>query len=115
MQRPPRALALGLALVLTLWSALASAQRVVLLRPKTADPALLQAFGRLQGELAVHDFEVIVVDADTDAPSPADLARAAEQAHAVSAVSLLRSQGLASADVWISDRVTGKTSMRTIA
>jgi hypothetical protein len=95
--------------------AMASAQRIVLLRPKTADPALLQAFGRLQGELSVHQFEVIVVEANDDDPSPRALAKVAEQASAVAAVSLLRSEGLASADVWISDRVTGKTSMRTIA
>jgi hypothetical protein len=94
--------------------ALASAQRIVLLRPKTADPALLQAFGRLKGELMVHDFEVTVVDADEDEPSPGELAKAAEQVRAVATVSLLRSHGLATADVWISDRVTGKTSMRTI-
>lgn len=95
--------------------ALASAQRIVLLRPKTADEALLQAFGRLKGELMVHDFEVIVVDAAEDLPSPGELAKAAEQVRAVATVSLVRSEGLASADVWISDRVTGKTSMRTIA
>jgi hypothetical protein len=115
MKRPSRPLAIGLALVLMTWAALASAQRIVLLRPRTADPQLLQAFGRLKGELAVHHFEVLVVDADNDAPSPADLARVAERARAVGTVSLLRSQGLASADVWISDRVTGKTTMRTIA
>src|SRR5207248_74460 len=34
---------------------------------------------------------------------------------AVASVSLVRSEGLATADVWISDRVTGKTTMRTIA
>jgi hypothetical protein len=96
------------------WSVVASAQRIVLLRPKTADPALLQAFGRLQGELSVHDFEVTVVDA-VDDPSPRELADVAERSGAVAAISLLRSQGLASADVWISDRVTGKTSMRSIA
>jgi hypothetical protein len=115
MKRPSRALTIGLVICLTLWPVLASGQRIVLFRPKTPDPALLQAFGRLQGELAVHAFEVIVVDADDDTPSPADLAKAAEQAFAVGTISLLRSQGLASADVWISDRVTGKTSMRTIA
>jgi hypothetical protein len=115
MKRRSRSLALGLALALTLWAAAASAQRVVLLRPRTADPALLQAFGRVKGELAVHDFEVIVIDADNDAPSPADLARVAEETRAVGSISLVRSQGLASADVWISDRVTGKTTMRTIA
>ncbi|HEX4475495.1 MAG TPA: hypothetical protein VH142_10490 [Polyangiaceae bacterium] len=111
----PRAITVCLLLGLLLWPSLASAQRIVLLRPKTADPALLQAFGRLKGELMVHDFEVLVVDADDDSPSPAELAAAAERVRAVASVSLVRSLGLASADVWISDRVTGKTSMRTIA
>jgi hypothetical protein len=115
MKRPTRALTIALVLCLTLWPVVASAQRIVLLRPKTPDPALLQAFGRLKGELEVHAFEVIVLEADDDAPSPVDLAKAAEQARAVGTISLLRSRGLASADVWISDRVTGKTSMRTIA
>jgi hypothetical protein len=107
--------AIGLALSLIFWPAVANAQRIVLLRPKTADPALLQAFGRLQGELTVHHFEVVVVDAAEDAPTPRELAQAAERVRAVATVSLIRTDGLASADVWISDRVTGKTSMRTIA
>lgn len=93
----------------------ASAQRIVLLRPKTADPALSQAFGRLKGELLTYDFEVVVVEAGEQPPSPRQLAVAAEQARAVASISLVRSEGLATADVWISDRVTGKTTMRTIA
>ena len=93
----------------------ASAQRIVLLRPATADVALLHAFGRLQGELRTYDFEVIVVDGSDVAPSPRQLAKVAEGARAVATISLVRSEGLATADVWISDRVTGKTTMRTIA
>jgi hypothetical protein len=104
-----------LVMTLLLWAAPAEAQRIVVLRPRTADPALLQAFGRLKGELMSHDFEVVVLDADDAEPSPRRLARAAEQANAVASVSLVRSEGLATADVWISDRVTGKTTMRTIA
>lgn len=104
-----------LALALLLLAAPASAQRIVLLRPATADPALLQAFGRLKGELMTYDFEVVVLDAGDVEPSPKQLAAAAEQARAVASVSLVRSEGLATADVWISDRVTGKTTMRTIA
>ena len=102
------------AVALLLLTGPASAQRIVLLKPKTADPALTQAFGRLKGELMTYDFEVVVVEGDVDT-SPRQLARAAEQAHAVASVSLVRSEGLATADVWISDRVTGKTTMRTIA
>jgi hypothetical protein len=93
----------------------ARAQRIVLLRPRTADPALSQAFGRLKGELLTYDFEVVVLEAFEITPSPRELARAAEQSQAVASISLVRSEGLATADVWISDRVTGKTTMRTIA
>lgn len=112
----PKFAFVAVAVTLLLLVAPASAQRIVLLRPRTADPAILQAFGRLKGELLTYDFEVIVLDADDDAaPTPRQLARAAEQARAVASVSLVRSEGLATADVWISDRVTGKTTMRTIA
>jgi hypothetical protein len=110
LSRPIVRAAVALLLLITS----AGAQRIVLLRPRTADPALAQAFGRLKGELMTYDFEVIVVDGDGDA-SPRQLARVAEQARAVASVSLVRSEGLATADVWISDRVTGKTTMRTIA
>jgi hypothetical protein len=111
-----RALAFILvATTLLLLSTPASAQRIVLLRPRAADPALAEAFGRLKGELLTYDFEVVVLDAGDVAPSPRELSRAAEQARAVASISLVRSEGLATADVWISDRVTGKTTMRTIA
>lgn len=116
MKRVARAVECAcIALTLLLLSLPASAQRIVLLKPRGADPALLQAFGRLKGELITYDFEVVVLDASDAEPSPRRLAQAAEQARAVASVSLVRSQGLATADVWISDRVTGKTTMRTIA
>ncbi len=104
-----------LSLALGLLPAVANAQTVVLLRPRAADPALLQAFGRLRGELAACDFEVVVAEAGAEVASPRVLARAADDARAVAAVALVRTEGLESADIWISDRATGKTSMRTIA
>src|SRR5690348_6277216 len=79
----------------------ASAQRIVLLRPRTTDPALAEAFGRLKGELLTYDFEVVVLEAGDVTPTPPELARAAERARAVASISLVRSAGLATADVWI--------------
>jgi hypothetical protein len=108
-------LCVAITLLTLLVAAPVHAQRIVLLKPKTADPRLVQAFARLKGELMSHDFEVIVLDAADAEPSPRGLATAAERARAVATISLVRAEGLASADVWISDRVTGKTSMRTIA
>jgi len=102
-----------LALALTLLSSVALAQRIVLLRPGSSDAALLSAFAHLQGELRAHDFEVVVVDTSGDA-TPDVLERAAEREGAVAAISLLRSSDVATADIWVSDRVTGKTSRRTV-
>jgi hypothetical protein len=96
------------------WTAPAFAQRVVLVRPKDPDPALSEAFNRLRGEMGMHGFEVIVVDA-TDQPSAAALAEVAERHTAVASVAFARAAGQASADVWVSDRVTGKTSLRSIS
>ena len=103
------ALAVGMA-----WTVPAFAQRVVLVRPKDPDPALSEAFNRLRGEMSMHGFEVIVVEA-TDQPSPAALAEVAERHTAVASVAFGRTAGQASADVWVSDRVTGKTSLRSIS
>jgi hypothetical protein len=92
----------------------AFAQRIVLLRPTSSDPAILSAFAHLQGELTVHDFEVVVIDSNSGATADA-LEQVAEREGAVAAISLLRSRDVATADIWVSDRVTGKTSRRTIS
>jgi len=115
IRRRSRLHALCAGLAFTLLAGQAAAQRIVLLRPQSSDPAILSAFAHLQGELAVQDFEVIVVDVSSNETAPDDLEQAAERAHAVAAISLLRSKDSASAEIWISDRVTGKTSRRTIS
>jgi hypothetical protein len=114
-RRPSRAVAFCTALAITLAAGAALAQRIVLVRPASTDPTLLSAFAHLQGELAIHGFEVALVDATGTAASPDDLNRAAEHDDAVAAIALLRSKDAATADIWISDRVTGKISRRTIS
>jgi hypothetical protein len=101
-------------LAITFAAAAAFAQRIVLLRPRSSDPVILSAFAHLQGELTVQDFEVVVMDTSSGSAAPDDLEHAAEQEQAVAAVSLLRSKDTATADIWISDRVTGKISRRTV-
>ena len=113
MRRRPHVLATTFALALTLLSRQALAQRIVLVRPSSSDPALLSAFAHLQGELRVHDFEVVLVDTSAET-SPSDLEHAAAKEGAVAAISLLRSHDTASADIWVSDRATGKISRRSI-
>ena len=92
----------------------AQAQRVILVCPPEADALLSEAFNRLRGELTMHGFEVEVQTAE-GAISPENLAQRAESSHAVASVSFVRAQGSTTADIKVSDRVTGKTSIRTIA
>jgi len=108
------ALAVGL-LVVLLFPRLAFAQKVLLLRPPSADPVVSEAFNRLRAELALQDFEVELLELDRAEASPDELAEAARVAHAFAAISLSRAVGTASANVCIADRVTGKTSQRRLA
>jgi hypothetical protein len=92
----------------------AHAERVILVSPPEADASLNEAFNRLRGELTMHGFEVEIQTTE-DAISPENLSQRAESVHAVASVSFVRNEGITSADIKISDRVTGKTSIRTIA
>lgn len=96
------------------FAAAARAQRVVLVSPPEADAVLTEAFNRLRGELTMHGFEVEIQTAE-GAISPENLAQRAESSEAVASVSFVRNEAYATADIKISDRVTGKTSIRTIA
>jgi hypothetical protein len=62
----------------------------------------------------MHGFEVEIQTAE-DAISPENLAQRAELGQAVASVSFVRNEAYTTADIKISDRVTGKTSIRTIA
>ena len=100
-------------LATSLWTQPALAQRVVLVRPAQSDLALAEACNRLRGELSMHGFEVVVVPPSST--SPGTLSAVAERHSAVASVTFARSGGHATADVWVSDRVTGKTTIRTVS
>jgi len=93
----------------------AHAQRVVLVRPTNSDALLVEAFNRLRAELRLQSFDVVVVDADPALGSPESVGTAAQREDAFAGISITRRAGATSADVWIADRVTGKTTMRTLA
>jgi hypothetical protein len=93
----------------------AAAQRVLLLRPEKVDPVLSEAFNRLRAELALQDFEVIVVDAPGSAQGTELLSELARKEGAFAGISLSRRVQTAAADVAIADRVTGKVSQRTLS
>jgi hypothetical protein len=123
---------------LVLWTSVASAaagELVVLIAPGGSPPELREALQRVRGELMVHGFSIRIVKAD-DVPSIRELETLADSEGAVASVVLIGSSmpspgdepalsydappppagdRLGKVEVWISDRVTGKTSKRTIA
>lgn len=111
-----RALLFALATSVVLFFARdANAQRVVLIRPESSDEVLVEAFNRLRAELRLQRFEVVVVDADPTLGSAEAVGKAAQAEDAFAGISITRRAGATSADVWIADRVTGKTTLRTLA
>lgn len=103
-------------LCLTLSSPAWGQELVVLVQPSKTTPQLQEAFNRLRGELALHGFTVEVVTVD-ETLSSEELARKADSKEAIASVSFENKatgpQGLR-VEIWISDRVTGKTTSQTI-
>jgi hypothetical protein len=97
-----------------LFALVAQAQRVVLLRPTDVDAVLVEAFNRLHAELRLQNFEVTIVDTNVEARSPEALEEAAKRADALATISFVRHGSKTKVDVWLADRVSGKTTMRTI-
>lgn len=93
----------------------AFAQSVVLVRPPVSDKVLVEAFNRLRGELGAQNFEVVVVDAPDGASTPEAIERLAQDKGAFAAISFARREDTTTADVWLADRTTGKTTVRTLA
>jgi len=96
-------------------SSAAFAQSVVLVRPPVSDKLLVEAFNRLRAELGLQAFEVLVVDPLADAHYPEAIDELAQAKGAFAAISFARRADARSADVWIADRATGKTTVRTLA
>lgn len=96
-------------------SSVAFAQSVVLVRPPVGDKLLVEAFNRLRAELGLQAFEVLQVDPPAAAAFPEELDRLAQDKDAFAAIAFTRRDGARSADVWVADRATGKTTVRTLA
>lgn len=112
-RRARRAVSALTFLALALLTGSALAQRVVLVRPEGSDTLLAEAFTRVRAELLLQDFEVVVV-ASEGSGSPESIADAASRENAFAAIKLTRRAGGRSADVWLADRVTGKTTLRSL-
>lgn len=101
---------------LTVGSAHAAGEVIILLRSSAASEAGQEAFNRLRGELTLHGFRVEIVEVEGMA-TVADLESTADKAEAVASVAFIPSAGtqeLSRVDIWIGDRVTGTTVKRTI-
>lgn len=106
-----------LLVVALLVTALAGAQappRIVLVAPSVRDVLLVEAARHLRGELGIHDFELVEVRTEV-VSEPNSLSELAAREHAMATISFVRRGDGASADVWVSDRATGKTSIRTLS
>jgi hypothetical protein len=108
---------LRVALLCLSLSAIAEARElVILVQPSTASRELREAFNRLRGELLLHGFSIEVVTVD-ETISSEELSRKADAQEAIASVSFTnKSDGTQSpaVEIWISDRVTGKTTSQTI-
>jgi len=110
VRRVVRAL-IVLCAMLVVHTARADPSRVRVLRAKDADPAVREATTRLQAELVAAGF---VVDMEeTTATDPRDeLESGGSQSFA--SIAILRSGSQAVTDVWVVDRISGKTLIRRV-
>ncbi len=99
------------ALILLAGPALAGS-RVVLLEPTDSDGPLRDALARTRAELSAEGFEVVVRPLPRGVSTREALQDAAAASDAEAAISIESITG--GADVWVTDRVTGKTLVRTV-
>jgi hypothetical protein len=107
------AVAAGPALVPEAW-AQPAAPSVVLLRRPSAPPHVAEALVRLSGELAAEGFTAEVREAALGADVRAELDRLAPTVTATAIVTVVPGNDPASAELWVLDRVTGKTVVRRV-
>jgi hypothetical protein len=92
----------------------ARAQRVVLVQTGARDPMLEDAWHRLVAELRIHRFESETVELAEGVDLAQALADTARAKEAIAAVALVRQNETTAVDVWLIDRVSGKTTLRRI-
>jgi hypothetical protein len=88
--------------------------RVVLLRPPAALPHVGEALVRLRGELTAEGFNAEVLELDLGPDVRAGLDRLAPTVTATAIVAVVAGIDPVSAELWVVDRVTGKTVVRRV-
>jgi hypothetical protein len=90
------------------------APKVILLRRPAVPAAVSEALVRLQAELTVEGFDAQVIEIDLGTDVRAALERLAPTMAATAVVAVVASADPASAELWVVDRVTGKTVVRRV-
>jgi hypothetical protein len=90
--------------------------KVILVRPPAAPPAVSEALVRLRGELVAAGFDAQVVEQvlGTDVRASLEKLSPASAGAATALVAVVASAEPGSAELWVIDRVTGKTVVRRV-
>ena len=91
-----------------------AAPKVILLRPPSVPAAVSEALVRLQAELTVEGFDAQVSEAELGSDVRAALEKVAPTMAATAVVAVVAGADPASAELWVVDRMTGKTVVRRV-
>jgi len=95
-------------------AARASPSRVVVIRPPATDQVTAEAIHRVAGELVAAGFEVAFLEASPERDARAQLAAAAERLDPVATFAIFPLREGGAAEVWLTDRTSGKTVIQRI-
>lgn len=109
-----RVLAAGLALAATLAAQAGWAATVILVRPANPKAVTAEALVRMHGELVSAGFDVQITASTAGADPRASLEQTASGNNVDAVVALLGDVSPGSVEVWVIDRVTGKSVVRRI-
>jgi hypothetical protein len=105
-------------LAATLWATSSLAATVVLVRPSNPAPGMTEALVRIHGELVSAGFEVEILDGwlvqGMDVESRSWLEQLATRRGADAVVAVIGDKSPDSVEVWVIDKVTGKSVMRHV-
>ena len=90
------------------------APKVILLRPPAVPAAVSEALVRLQAELTVEGFDAQVSEVELGPDVRAELERLAPTMAATAVVAVVAGADPAGAELWVVDRMTGKTVVRRV-
>jgi hypothetical protein len=103
-----------LAIVLFTTRARAEGSRVALVSPAEPDDVIAEVTSRMQAELAASGFDAIVVSPPTNVDFRSLVELTTSQPGVVATFAVVRVGKQAAVDVWLSDRITGKTIVKRL-